>query len=81
MQEVYSFPTYCLSMASTNPITIAGSSPQKPVDDQKKITENELPTTATTPIDDLLKTALGGKKLEKLSATELDEFLDRDLLG
>jgi len=69
-------------MASTNPITIAGSSPQKPVDDQKKITENELPTTATTPIDDLLKTALGGKKLEKLSAKELDELLDKvDLLG
>jgi hypothetical protein len=62
-------------MASTNPITIAGSSPQKPVDDQKKITENELPTTATTPIDDLLKTALGGKKLEKLSARELDALL------
>ncbi len=62
-------------MASTNPITIAGSSPQKPVDDQKKITENELPTTATTPIDDLLKTALGNKKLNQLSARELDALL------
>ena len=81
-EYLYSFPTYCLSMTSTTTTTTAGSSSQNRSDNQKKITENELPTTATTPIDDLLKTALGGKKLEKLSAKELDELLDKvDLLG
>jgi len=72
-------------MASTTPITTAGSSSQKPVDDPKKVTENEqIPNsnTATSPIDDLLKTALGGKKLNQLSAQELNELLNKvDFLG
>lgn len=58
------FPPIVYTMASTTPITTAGSSSQKPVDDPKKVTENEqIPNsnTATSPIDDLLKTALGGK--------------------
>jgi hypothetical protein len=65
-------------MASTNPITIAGSSPQNRSDNQKKITENEQiqnSNIATKPIDDLLKTALGNKKLNQLSARELDALL------
>ena len=72
-------------MASTTTTTTAGSSSQNRSDNQKKITENEQiqnSNIATKPIDDLLKTALGGKKLEKLSAKELDELLDKvDLLG
>ncbi|TRT42911.1 MAG: hypothetical protein EWV85_23530, partial [Microcystis aeruginosa Ma_QC_C_20070703_M131] len=68
-EYLYSFPTYCLSMASTTTTTTAGSSSQNRC------------TIAPNPIGEQIKTALGGKKLEKLSAKELDEFLDRDLLG
>jgi hypothetical protein len=79
------FPPIVYTMASTTPITTAGSSSQKPVDDPKKVTENEqIPNsnTATSPIDDLLKTALGGKKLNQLSAQELNELLNKvDFLG
>jgi hypothetical protein len=77
-EYLYSFPTYCLSMALTTTTTTAGSSSQNRSDNQKKITENEQiqnSNIATKPIDDLLKTALGNKKLNQLSARELDALL------
>ncbi|QGZ91496.1 CARDB domain-containing protein [Microcystis aeruginosa] len=64
-------------MASTTPITTEGSSSQKPVDDPKKVPENELPTTATSKIDELLKSTVGGKNLNLLSPKELSELLDK----
>jgi hypothetical protein len=65
-------------MALTTTTTTAGSSSQNRSDNQKKITENEQiqnSNIATKPIDDLLKTALGNKKLNQLSARELDALL------
>jgi hypothetical protein len=79
-EYLYSFPTYCPSMASTTMVTTPKSSSQNTLDNQKKITENEqIPNsnTATSKIDDLLKTALGGKKLNLLSPKELNELLDK----
>ncbi|WP_233271095.1 CARDB domain-containing protein [Microcystis aeruginosa] len=67
-------------MASTTMVTTPKSSSQNTLDNQKKITENEqIPNsnTATSKIDDLLKTALGGKKLNLLSPKELSELLDK----
>jgi len=67
-------------MASTTMVTTPKSSSQNTLDNQKKITENEqIPNsnTATSAIDDLLKTALGGKKLNLLSPKELNELLDK----
>jgi len=61
-------------------VTTPKSSSQNTLDNQKKITENEqIPNsnTATSKIDDLLKTALGGKKLNLLSPKELNELLDK----
>nr|NCR07946.1 phosphoesterase [Microcystis aeruginosa LG13-11] len=67
-------------MASTTMVTTPKSSSQNTLDNQKKITENEqIPNsnTATSAIDELLKTALGGKKLNLLSPKELNELLDK----
>jgi hypothetical protein len=64
-------------MASTTPITTEGSSSQNTLDNQNKITENELPTTATSKIDELLKSTVGGKNLNLLSPKELSELLDK----
>ncbi|TRT78824.1 MAG: phosphatase PAP2 family protein [Microcystis sp. M_OC_Ca_00000000_S217Cul] len=65
-------------MISTTPITTAQSSPKKPVDDQRKVTENEqIPnsTKASSKIDELLEEVIGDKKLNQLSLEDLNVLL------
>ncbi|WP_081417828.1 CARDB domain-containing protein [Microcystis aeruginosa] len=65
-------------MSSTTPITTAQSSPKKPVDDQRKVTENEqIPnsTKASSKIDELLEEVIGDKKLNQLSLEDLNVLL------
>ncbi len=67
-----------LTMSSTTPITTAQSSPKKPVDDQRKVTENEqIPnsTKASSKIDELLEEVIGDKKLNQLSLEDLNVLL------
>jgi hypothetical protein len=67
-----------LPMSSTTIITTAQSSPNQPVDDQKKVTENEkIPDTtkASGKVDQLLNEVVGNKKLELLSLADLDALL------
>ncbi|MBE9074951.1 phosphatase PAP2 family protein [Microcystis sp. LEGE 08355] len=67
-------------MSSTTLITTAQSSPKKPVDDQKKVTENEkIPdiTKASSKIDQLLNEVVGNKKLNLLSLEDLSALLNQ----
>jgi len=67
-------------MSSTTPITTAQSSPKKPVDDQKKVTENEqIPNSnqGTSHVDQLLEQVIGDEDLTLLSLEELDVLLNQ----
>ena len=67
-------------MESTTIVTTCESSQENTSDDQKKVTENEQirnSTTATSPIDGLLKDILKGKDLNRLSRKELNDLLDK----
>jgi hypothetical protein len=69
-----------LTMSSTTPITTAQSSPKKPVDDQKKVTENEqIPNSnqGTSHVDQLLEQVIGDEDLTLLSLEELDVLLNQ----
>ncbi|MBC1192746.1 phosphatase PAP2 family protein [Microcystis aeruginosa CS-558/01A06] len=65
-------------MSSTTIITTTQSSPKQPVDDQRKVTENEQITNSTkasSKIDELLEEVIGDKKLNQLSLEDLNVLL------
>ncbi|WP_043999028.1 CARDB domain-containing protein [Microcystis aeruginosa] len=67
-------------MSSTTLITTAQSSPKKPVDDQKKVTENEqIPNSdqGASHVDQLLEQVIGDEDLTLLSLEELDVLLNQ----
>ncbi|CCH96528.1 putative phosphoesterase [Microcystis aeruginosa PCC 9717] len=69
-----------LTMSSTTLITTAQSSPKKPVDDQKKVTENEqIPNSdqGASHVDQLLEQVIGDEDLTLLSLEELDVLLNQ----